>query len=67
MAKLIGLFLTYVLINYASAIDWLGNWAYSCDFKSNNLLVVRARLDECVVLCDRISICTHYTWSLNNS
>jgi hypothetical protein len=51
----------------SSAINWNGNWAFSCDFKGNDLKNVQSRGEDCARKCNQTSGCTHFTWTTFNT
>ena len=45
-------------------ITWQeGNWAYACDFFSNDLLNMLTQSQDCGPACASIPNCTHFTWT----
>ena len=46
-------------------IDWQGkNWAHSCQFADNNLLLEKtSNAETCEEKCHLTPSCTHYSWS----
>ncbi|OQV17216.1 hypothetical protein BV898_08614 [Hypsibius exemplaris] len=47
-----------------NGIDWMGNWAFSCDFINNDLSRARVvRGEECAALCSNTKGCSHFTWN----
>jgi hypothetical protein len=64
------MFLCLSTIHSASAhwkkrnINWNGNnWAFSCDFKGNDLTNVEVHSEDCGGRCAQTSGCTHFTWT----
>lgn len=48
-------------------IDWNGNWAYGCNFDTNNLDILSVTTpSKCSWLCSGNNSCTHYTWMSYN-
>jgi len=46
-----------------SGVQRNGDWAYDCDFPSNDLTSGPSSLKDCKRLCEDAVDCTHYTWS----
>ena len=51
-----------------STVAWNGNnWAYSCDFRGNELSNVQVSAALCGSTCAQTPACTHFTWTNVNN
>lgn len=42
------------------------NWAFACDFVSNDLSNFLSRSEQCGSICENTKGCTHFTWTSYN-
>lgn len=48
------------------SINWQGNWAFSCDFRGNDLDHAQTPGEACSDRCINTPECTHFTWTSFN-
>jgi hypothetical protein len=51
---------------FPKVIKWQGNWAFSCDFRANDLSSAKVSSDQCGPTCLKTSGCTHFSWNTWN-
>lgn len=50
-----------------NSVTWQNeDWAFSCDFKNNDLTNVQISGEQCGAKCYETSECTHFNWNTHN-
>jgi hypothetical protein len=60
------LLLVEIVLSVQAIVWQLDNWAFSCDFKNNDLSNSRVLGKDCGPLCVKTRSCTHFTWTTYN-
>ena len=54
-------------IKNINSVTWQNeDWAFSCDFKNNDLTNVQISWEQCGAKCQETTGCTHFTWTSFN-